>query len=98
MEPWFYTARNEKKDPVQALRRKIRFDQGGHLALRAKVRQLQRTFQVAVSVVHQARKMPTQFIALMIPLSSSRSCDWLAISRDRWHLILELQANLFHTH
>jgi hypothetical protein len=30
IERWFYRARNEKKDPVQALRRKIRFDQGGH--------------------------------------------------------------------
>ena len=27
IERWFYTARNEKKDPVQALRRKIRSDQ-----------------------------------------------------------------------
>ena len=32
IERWFYTARNEK-DPVQALRRKIRSDQGGHPAL-----------------------------------------------------------------
>src|SRR6201988_317450 len=27
IERWSHTARNEKKDPVQALRRKIRFDQ-----------------------------------------------------------------------
>ena len=27
IERWFYTARNQKKDPVQALRRKIRSDQ-----------------------------------------------------------------------
>jgi putative transposase len=40
IERWFYTARNEKKDPVQALRRKIRSDQGGHPALSAKVREL----------------------------------------------------------
>jgi putative transposase len=40
IERWFYTARNEKKDPVQALRRKIRFDQGGHPALSSKVREL----------------------------------------------------------
>src|ERR1700738_3845174 len=38
-ERWFYTARNEK-DPMQALRRKIRFDQGGHPALSSKVREL----------------------------------------------------------
>jgi putative transposase len=37
IERWFYTARNEKKDPVQALRRKIRSDQGGHPALRPKL-------------------------------------------------------------
>ena len=40
IERWFYTARNEKKDPVQALRRKIRSDQGGHPALSPKVREL----------------------------------------------------------
>jgi putative transposase len=40
IERWFHTARNEKKDPVQALRRKIRFDQGGHPALSSKVREL----------------------------------------------------------
>jgi putative transposase len=40
IERWFYKARNEKKDPVQALRRKIRSDQGQHPALSAKVRQL----------------------------------------------------------
>src|SRR6201987_4918698 len=40
IERWFYTARNEKKDPVRALRRKIRFDQGGHPALSSKVREL----------------------------------------------------------
>ena len=40
IERWFYTARNEKKDPVQALRRKIRSDQGGHPALSPKVREV----------------------------------------------------------
>ena len=40
IERWFYTARNEKKDPVQALRRKIRSDQGGYPALSSKVREL----------------------------------------------------------
>ena len=40
IERWFYTARNEKKDPVQALRRKIRSDQGGHPALSPKVCEL----------------------------------------------------------
>ena len=40
IERWFYTARNEKKDPVQALRRKIRSDQSGHPALSPKVREL----------------------------------------------------------
>ena len=39
IERWFYTARNEK-DPVQALRRKIRSDQGGHPALSPKLREL----------------------------------------------------------
>ena len=38
IERWFYTARNEKKHPMQALRRKIRFDHGGHPALSSKVR------------------------------------------------------------
>jgi hypothetical protein len=40
IERWFYRARNEKKDPVGALRRKIRSDQGGHPALGPKVREL----------------------------------------------------------
>jgi putative transposase len=40
IERWFYTARNEKKDPVQALRRKIRSDQGLHPALSPKLREL----------------------------------------------------------
>src|ERR1700674_3224503 len=40
IERWFYTARNEKKDPVQALRRKIRSDQGRHPALSPKLREL----------------------------------------------------------
>jgi putative transposase len=40
IERWFYTARNAKKDPVQALRRKIRSDQGGHPALSSKLREL----------------------------------------------------------
>jgi hypothetical protein len=40
LERWFYTARNEKKDPVQALRRKIHSDQNGHPALSQKLREL----------------------------------------------------------
>src|ERR1700738_4067102 len=40
IERWFYTARNEKKDPMKALRRKIRSDQGGHPALSPKVSEL----------------------------------------------------------
>src|SRR5467141_2753567 len=40
IERWFYTARNEKKDPVQALRRKIRSDQGRSPALSPKLREL----------------------------------------------------------
>ena len=40
IERWFYTARNEKKDPVQALRRKIRSDQGEHPALSPKMCEL----------------------------------------------------------
>jgi putative transposase len=37
IERWFYTARNQKKDPVQALRRKIRSDHGSHPALSPKL-------------------------------------------------------------
>jgi putative transposase len=40
IERWFYRARNEKKDPVQVLRHKIRSDQGRHPALSSKVREL----------------------------------------------------------
>src|SRR6516165_3707680 len=40
IERWFYTARNQKKDPVKALRRKIRSDHGGHPALSPKLREL----------------------------------------------------------
>jgi putative transposase len=40
IERWFYTARNEKKDPVQALRRKIRSDHGQHPSLSLKFREL----------------------------------------------------------
>jgi transposase InsO family protein len=40
IEGWYYTARNEKRDPVQALRRKIRSDQGQHPALNPPVREL----------------------------------------------------------
>jgi putative transposase len=40
IERWFYTARNQKKDPVQALRRKIRSDHGEHPALNPKLREL----------------------------------------------------------
>src|SRR5271157_4760866 len=40
IERWFYTARNEKKDPVQALRRKIRSDQGQHPSFTPKLREL----------------------------------------------------------
>jgi len=40
IEGWYYTARNEKQDPVQALRRKIRSDQGQHPAFRPPLREL----------------------------------------------------------
>jgi hypothetical protein len=40
IEGWYYTARNEKRDPVQALRRKIRSDQGQHPALSPQLREL----------------------------------------------------------
>jgi putative transposase len=40
IERWFYTARNEKKAPVQALRRKIRSDHGRHPSLSQKCREL----------------------------------------------------------
>src|SRR6201993_4694558 len=40
IERWFYTARNEQRDPVQALRRKIRSDQGRHPSLTPKFREL----------------------------------------------------------
>src|SRR5262245_31133401 len=40
IEGWYYTARNEKQDPMQALRRKIRSDQGQHPALKPPVREL----------------------------------------------------------
>lgn len=40
IEGWYYTARNEKQDPVKALRRKIRSDQGQHPALKPPVREL----------------------------------------------------------
>src|ERR1700732_3007740 len=40
IERWFYIARNEKKDPVQALRRKIRSDQGLHPGLSSKLSEL----------------------------------------------------------
>jgi len=40
IERWFYTARNAKRDPVQALRRKIRSDQGQHPSVSPKLREL----------------------------------------------------------
>src|SRR5713226_5819884 len=40
IEGWYYTARNEKQDPVQALRRKIRSDQGQHPAFSLPLREL----------------------------------------------------------
>ena len=40
IERWYYTARNEKRDPVHALRRKIRSDQGQHPALGPQLREL----------------------------------------------------------
>ena len=40
IEGWFYTARNEKRDPVKALRRQIRSDQGQHPAVGLKLRDL----------------------------------------------------------
>ena len=40
IQRWYYTARNEKKDPVQALGRKIRSDHGQHPALGPGLREL----------------------------------------------------------
>jgi transposase InsO family protein len=40
IERWFYIARNAKRDPVQALRRKIRSDHGQHPSLTPKFREL----------------------------------------------------------
>lgn len=40
IERWYYTARNERQNPVQALRRKIRSDQGQHPALSPGLREL----------------------------------------------------------
>jgi hypothetical protein len=40
LERWFYTARNAKRDPVQALRRKIRSDHGQHPSFTPKFREL----------------------------------------------------------
>jgi putative transposase len=40
IEGWYYTARNEKRDPVQALRRQIRSDHGQHPAVGLKLRDL----------------------------------------------------------
>ena len=40
IERWFYTARNAKRDPVQALRRKIRSDHGRHPSVSPKLREL----------------------------------------------------------
>lgn len=39
LERWYYIARNEQRDPVQALHRKIRSDQGQHPALGPRVRE-----------------------------------------------------------
>lgn len=39
LERWYYAALNEKDDPVQALQRKIRSDQGEHPALSARLRE-----------------------------------------------------------
>lgn len=39
IERWYYAARNEKKNPVQILQRKIRSDQGQHPALNSKLQQ-----------------------------------------------------------
>jgi len=39
IERWYYTARNEKQDPVAALRRRIRSDAGQHPALSAQLRE-----------------------------------------------------------
>lgn len=39
IERWFYTARNEAKDPVRVLQRKVRSDQGHHPALNPKLRE-----------------------------------------------------------
>ena len=40
IERWYYTALNEKQDPVTALRRKHRSDSGQHPALSPKLREL----------------------------------------------------------
>jgi transposase InsO family protein len=40
IEGWYYTARNAKQDPVHALRRKVRSDQGEHPSLSAPMREL----------------------------------------------------------
>ena len=58
IERWFYRARNEKKDPVQALRRKIRSDQGGHPALSPKVRELLSAQYRSVATFRFWRKTP----------------------------------------
>jgi len=39
IERWYYTARNETKDPVRVLQRKVRSDQGQHPALNPKLRE-----------------------------------------------------------
>ena len=39
LQRWYYTALNEKQDPVAALRRKLRSDQGGHPSLSLQLRE-----------------------------------------------------------
>ncbi|HOW64229.1 MAG TPA: hypothetical protein P5186_16165 [Candidatus Paceibacterota bacterium] len=39
IERWYYTARNEAKDPVRVLQRKERSDRGQHPALKPKLQQ-----------------------------------------------------------
>src|ERR1017187_7144999 len=40
IERWYYTALNEQQDPVAALRRKVRSDQGQHPALSSQLREV----------------------------------------------------------
>ena len=50
IERWFYTARNEKRDPVQVLGRKIRSDHGRHPSLTPKLQELLLPGQLAIEL------------------------------------------------